>query len=298
MVLGVAVAADRVCRWTGARSQPQWYRAGVLLGLGLLAASRLVDPDPRAFQHNRADDDALRPGQALLADSPDQNATIIGNGDQFVSLEYLTEIWGVRSDVRAARLSEAGGLLQKAVQPLYVTRETLPLVLQQASGSLHLSSHGVELVEVRFKPIRELPKSAKSINAHFGDSLQLVAYQCEENNPMGRGETIRPKEARQLVVTLFWQTRNKLEQDWSVSVRPLLDGQLLSREGNVLQVDAANPVGGFYPISRWMPGEIVRDDYAIPLAPDQAYNGIQIVVYRALPQGFENLGVAKLTLTR
>jgi len=71
---------------------------------------------------------------------------------------------------------------------------------------------------------------------------------------------------------------------------------LIRGEAGPLQLDVANPVLGFYPMSKWVPGEIVRDDYVISLPLDQAYNGAQTVVYRPAGTGFENLGVADITL--
>ena len=94
LAMGIAVTAHRAWAKAGRSSSARLWRGAIVLGLALLAASRLVDPDPRAFQRDRPDDNGLLPGWALLSDQPAAGATVVGDGDQFVSLEYLTEIWG------------------------------------------------------------------------------------------------------------------------------------------------------------------------------------------------------------
>lgn len=292
LIVGVAVAADRLWQWAVRRQGTRWTPAFILLGLLALAGSRLVEPDPRALQHNRPDDDGLLPGRALLADEPAAGATIIGDGDQFVSLAYLTEIWGERPDVRAARLSEADGLLREGREPLYTTRVIAPL-LETSSGLLHLEGNGEELVRLRREAIRDLPAEAREVDLRFGADLRLAGIEARP-----RGEPANGTGLPEVWISLFWQAEWQLSDDWSVSVRPTMGGQLIPAEGGgIVQKDAAHPVAGLYPTSRWTPGEIVRDDYVIPLAPDQRYDGAQIVVYRADGGGFQNLGTAQITLT-
>ena len=57
------------------------------------------------------------------------------------------------------------------------------------------------------------------------------------------------------------------------------------------------PVWNSYPTSRWSPGEVIRDDYALYLPPGEAPpDEAQIVVYRYTASGIENLGEAQLDL--
>ena len=81
-------------------------------------------------------------------------------------------------------------------------------------------------------------------------------------------------------------------------MRPMLAGQPLSRpEGGIVLVDQVNPVHGAYPTTRWQSGEVVADDYLLPLPSGQAVDGLQVVVYRPLPEGgFENLAVLEIPL--
>ena len=56
------------------------------------------------------------------------------------------------------------------------------------------------------------------------------------------------------------------------------------------------PVWGIYPTSQWQPSEIVRDVYALPLPPYVQPEAVQIVIYHATAEGFENLDVQTINL--
>jgi hypothetical protein len=86
-----------------------------------------------------------------------------------------------------------------------------------------------------------------------------------------------------------------LNDDYTVSVRPLVGGQLITVAGeNVIQDH--QPVWGVYPTSRWRAGELVRDVYALRLPPDATPDAMQIVVYKPIEGSFDNLGEATLHL--
>lgn len=296
LVVGMAVAFNRVWRWMDGRKRELWWRLALLIAMGALVASRLTYPDPRAFQRNRPDDDGLSLGWALLSDWPTQGATIIGDADQFVSLEYLTKIWGVRSDVRAAQLNEAPGLISHQQPDLYFTRQVSPLVMQEAGVTLYPAGHGAELVALRSAPLLELPHSAHAVDIVIGDSLWLVGYQFVQAESSPPWYVPAEEPVGKFHLTLYWRANEGMDRDWSISVRPTWHGQLLPAGAGIVQMDVVHPVLGLYPMSAWTTGEIVRDDYVIPVRADQKFDGAQIVVYGAVGDGFENLGVVDLPL--
>ena len=216
-----------------------------------------------------------------------------------MSLEYLTEIWAARPDVKAARLSEVQSLLKDQVPSLYVTRQVAPLVLHELERSVHLSGHGAELVELRFEPVSELPDLAQGLSATPGDSLQLAGYRFEEKKiGLDSGQSAS-EPVRLFHLTLFWRAMEDMDTEWSVSVRPTYAGRFLPAEAGIVQIvqmDVTHPVLGLYPMSKWSPGEIVRDDYVIPLHSDHSYDGAQVIVYRPTEDGFENLTEVNIPL--
>jgi hypothetical protein len=65
-------------------------------------------------------------------------------------------------------------------------------------------------------------------------------------------------------VTLYWKSIAKTDKDYTVFVH------LIDSSGRVrAQVDA-QPRGGTYPTSIWDAGEVIRDDYTLPLPRDLA----------------------------
>jgi hypothetical protein len=88
-----------------------------------------------------------------------------------------------------------------------------------------------------------------------------------------------------LRVTVYWEAARLVAADYSVAVHlvahdPPRDG------GDVLaQADSLNPVGGWYPTSRWSAGEVVRDDYALTVPSGSSPVAVQIAMYQADASG-------------
>ena len=89
-------------------------------------------------------------------------------------------------------------------------------------------------------------------------------------------------------IALYWQTSQTLSEDYTISVRPRVGEQAITVNGEALIQDH-QPVWGFYPTSRWGPGIIVRDVYALSLPVGVNPDNVQIVVYKATSTGFKNL---------
>jgi hypothetical protein len=126
-----------------------------------------------------------------------------------------------------------------------------------------------------------------------GEGITLVGYSLQ-SAPTGAPVLSGVDPA--LDLTLYWQVDPDAQpQDWSVSVRPLHGGSLITRaDGSSIQQDSAGPVHGLRPFSGLRPHEIIADSYRLPSTtyPD----GIQIVLYRQLQDGFENLAVVEWPL--
>jgi hypothetical protein len=63
-----------------------------------------------------------------------------------------------------------------------------------------------------------------------------------------------------LPVTLYWRTRDFLDQDYTVFV------QLVGGDGKVAAQSDAQPESGAFPASLWQPGEMVRDAHVLTIA--------------------------------
>lgn len=90
------------------------------------------------------------------------------------------------------------------------------------------------------------------VNVEFGNAIRLVGYTLEVT-------TLRPGDS--LPITLYWQHRSNLDQDWSVALGILgMDGA---------QADGMVPG---YPTSSWHEGPIFADVRTIPI-PSGAASG-------------------------
>jgi hypothetical protein len=292
LVLGIAVLADRLWR-TGREGANSWSRGVVLLGLVTLIVGRLATYDPRILQHNRPEDDALLPGRAILADDPAPQAAIVGDHDEYLSLGYLTRIWGARPDVQAIYPEDAPAVLERGERPLYVTRQAAPLVLERWLADVHLSGQGLNLIAVRSEPqmAAPAPTETQPVGQDLGGRLRLLGYAWEAKSV----DSFQATNATKLHLTFYWQALTRMDYDYAVSVRPTLESQFIFVAGALLQADNPHPVWGHYPTSRWAAGEVVRDDYLILLPPGQPYDGVAVVVYRPLDGSFEDLGMVVLS---
>ena len=290
LVVGLGAGAGWLWRRIGERGASgrgvRVARGAILLGLAALVIYRGTVSYPRADSSHRAEDTGLQPGWAILADDPPQGVAVLGTLGETLALNYLTEIWGVRPDVRSVTSAQAQNLLAEGAL-LAATEAALPLVPAEVSPSAHYSALGRTLVALSAAPTVYLPQPGATPLGElrpwlhdFGGELQLQAGRIGVDR--ATGETL---------ALLIWQALAPPSQDWAVSVRLLQGGQ------EIAQLDREHPVSGAYPTSRWAPGEVVADAYPFALPPGAAPDGIKILVYRKLADGnFVNLDAAQFPL--
>ena len=276
--VGIGVLADR--SW---RRFPGWPRALVVLGLVALTINRLWVNFPDTDQRDKPEDTALEAGRAILVDQPPEGAIISGSYEENLSLDYVTKVWGERQDLRVVITDDFLESWAAREEKLFLTRDSAGFVLPQLRGTPSLSSGGLRLIAVRQGPSSEAPEMDERVDAALGDGLVLLGYD-HLSSPEG------------LHLALYWQATEAPGADYAVSVRPTANGELLFHEGQLVQEDHAHPVWGYYPMSRWMPGEVVRDDYLVSVPPGVGYDGAVVVVYKVTEDGFEDLGTVALNL--
>lgn len=97
----------------------------------------------------------------------------------------------------------------------------------------------------------------------FGESLQLLGHQVEQTT-LSPGDWLR--------FTLFWQTNQPMETDYTVF------SQLLDSSGQLWGQFDNQPRGGWYATSLWQPGQPLADDYAFPLQPGAPPGDYRLIV--------------------
>jgi 4-amino-4-deoxy-L-arabinose transferase-like glycosyltransferase len=103
-------------------------------------------------------------------------------------------------------------------------------------------------------PSAEELQRAQPSGAQFANLFALQGYRLDETARAGESPGM----------TLYWKSIAKTDKDYTVFVH------LIDSSGRVrAQVDA-QPRGGTYPTSIWDAGEVIRDDYTLPLPRDLA----------------------------
>ena len=75
-----------------------------------------------------------------------------------------------------------------------------------------------------------------------------------------------------LHLTLYWQARKKMEASYKVFTH------LLDAQNRIWGQNDSIPVGGTYPTTAWLPGEVIVDEYEIPVKLDASPGGCVIEV--------------------
>jgi hypothetical protein len=131
-----------------------------------------------------------------------------------------------------------------------------------------------------------VPSPLYPLEADFGGEIRLLGYEVGE-----------ARAGQPFSLTLYWQARREMEEDYTVFVH-LLDPQ----SGAILtQVDEM-PQRGTYPTSLWMAGEVVRDEHTLvlPALAPGAYS-LRVGLYvketgRRLPVGDRSFLLLPLTV--
>jgi hypothetical protein len=125
------------------------------------------------------------------------------------------------------------------------------LRVQVAGTFLDLAQVTVQETERTF----EVPPMSHPLMVTLGDRVELLGYDLST-------DTAAPGET--LTLTLTWRALAEMDTDYTVFTH------LLAPDGAMTGQRDAQPFGGSYPTSLWLPGEVVSDVYDIPVRPDAA----------------------------
>jgi hypothetical protein len=112
------------------------------------------------------------------------------------------------------------------------------------------------------------PQIQHPMEATLADQVRLLGYDLSPA-PYKRGETLH--------LTLYWQAMIKMAQSYTVFVHLLNEGGLMGGQWDSV------PGGGLLPTTSWLEGEVIADEYEVPIkagAPPGEYT-IEIGMYEA-----------------
>ena len=123
------------------------------------------------------------------------------------------------------------------------------------------------------------------LGANLDDKITLLRYSLNICPAAGDEEPQIARSGDVIQVSLFWQARRRVEEDFTISL------QVLDEDGFLrAQVDRS-PVGGFSPTSSWRVGEVIDDKYGLPLPDGLPAGQYRLVVAIYNPQTMERLPV-------
>jgi hypothetical protein len=130
----------------------------------------------------------------------------------------------------------------------------------------------------------EIPASAVEVNARFGDYLTLVAVDLPEQTVWQPGESIP--------LVLYWRAERPIPERYKVFVHVIGEAFDVSDMTNIWGQQDQEPEGGARPTTSWRPGEVLSDDYLVPLQTDVPPGRYTIHIGLYLPLDGQRLPVS------
>jgi hypothetical protein len=198
--------------------------------------------------------------------------------------DYPTSLWETGQVVRDRFDLLVDPETPRAVYELRVglydekAQNYLPVVVSSEEGVPSESiSLGQVLVRGRKRQF-EVPSIGNPLAARYGEVVSLLGYDLEEDE-------VAPGDV--LHLTLYWQAQQEMDVSYTVFVH------LLDAQNRILGQQDSVPGRGQYPTTGWLEGEVVEDEYEIPVDPSAPFGEylIEVGLYDAAQPGYPRLPV-------
>jgi len=125
--------------------------------------------------------------------------------------------------------------------------------------------------------IEQAPATMNDVYIGFGDDLFLLGYEMDQDSVQA-GHDLR--------LRLYWLARKHMTRDYAIYVH------VFGRQGERIGGVDTHPGGGNLPTRLWLPGDMIRDEYVVHIAPEATAptaGAIRVGVYEA--QGRKELPI-------
>jgi len=109
----------------------------------------------------------------------------------------------------------------------------------------------------------QLPSTMRRVDIMYGDKMKLIGYEIAPRRALP-GESV--------TLMLYWQSLVQMDEDYSIGMR------VLDAKQNVIGARDSYPGHGMLPTRLWSVGQIIRDDYWLPINADATPGVAQIHV--------------------
>ncbi len=247
----------------GGERLPGRTRRTSLAAQAALAALVLAGVGGRSPAVDRSDDWAVHDYAVALAKTPfPPDSRVVGLEGEVTALKYMQQAeklgqaaTGVVSNDPARRAATVAELAAQGA-PVYLTRE-----LQGIEQLYSFTGEGV-LVRVWPRGQAAAGAPAQAANVQMLDGiLAIEGYDLA---------LLKQAGGPALEFAIYWRPSGPVERDLKVSLRPLAaDGSpILAPDGAAVTADLF-PLRQVAPTSAWLPGELIRDVYILPLPAGQ-----------------------------
>ena len=144
---------------------------------------------------------------------------------------------------------------------------------QETLGSAHLSSVAPGIIEISKQP--QIRKAETNHPSPFILGNGIVIQNATLSSPA----------FDTLLLTINWEAKQNELPDYSIAIHLVTQDPPTAPQDILAQADRAHPVDGWYPTSRWVAGEVVRDHYLLTIPPDAAPIAVRVSMYQALEDG-------------
>lgn len=181
---------------------------------------------------------------AFLA--PDNKKYVIAEAP--LSPTYPNSQWRRNEAVGAAYRFRIPASTPAGNYPLLITALN-PDTHEPLAPSVTLASVIVKAQERNF----DLPRDVTPVSAFLNEEIELIGYKLHQS-------TVAPKNTFGL--TLYWRSVRPTTTNYTVFIHAVGPDQVIRGQWDSVPRQGAAPTSG------WLPGEVIEDDYQIPMAKD------------------------------
>lgn len=240
----------------------------------------LLVPSHRAMTLEITRDDGARDTIALVEQvaHPDEPTTFMALwGNDYWALAYAQKY---EESLQGLNLVDHNAHFEAIVargDRLLTLQRTLyalpPTWWEARLGRLHLTSVAPEIVALSPQPLLAADDVLDGPALDLENGLTLLATRAVRTS------------GDQLHVTVYWQATKPPAHDYAVAAHLVARHPPTGPEDVLAQADMQHPVYGWYPTSRWLAGEIVRDDLTLPIPSGARPAGVCLGMYRQADDG-------------
>ncbi len=259
----------------GFRGQQHVFRSyttsqGKFLWLRLLTSTDwklFYHSPPICYKGNSWDIEPERSYSVLDGDTPLRMQGFIGRLGSTSHLVLYTFLWPNKY-----RDMHEGATMVEVVAPLREDGDAVMEYMKEFIGLIFSDNSG--LTQASPSPMQY------QLDANLDDRVALVGYDLD---------SISVRPGGKLRLTLYWQARAAMHEDYTVFIHLLKDGWEGEKDPILVQEDR-QPFGEMFPTSKWSPGHVVKEVYELEIPANAGFGKRDLEVGMYLLSTGQRLG--------